>query len=72
MSAAKSMVWYMRLGLFSTITEIGTEPFITKPVRELLFDGYDDMLLSIASWLGPKSDIPMDKFGWFYKVNGNP
>ena len=37
-------------------------------IRELLFEGYDDILLSMADMFAPKSDRPMDKFAWFYKV----
>ena len=48
---------------------MGIGPFLTKPAREFLFEGYDDMLLSIASLSGQDTcGKPMDKFGWFYKV----
>lgn len=41
---------------------------VTKPVNELLFDGYHDKLLDIAARLNI-SGFNMDKFGWFYQVN---
>ncbi|GFQ69286.1 protein croquemort [Trichonephila clavata] len=41
--------------------------FIQKPVRELLFEGYDDKLMQIAKTF---MHLPYDKFGWFYKRNG--
>ncbi|XP_011300459.1 protein croquemort isoform X2 [Fopius arisanus] len=43
---------------------------VTKTVRELLFDGYEDDLINFAK----KYDIPgipWDKFGWFYGRNGS-
>lgn len=40
---------------------------ITKTVQELLFDGYDDILLKVAVDLN-LTKIPYDKFAWFYKV----
>lgn len=39
----------------------------TKTVRELLFDGFDNAIQNIASYI---PGFPaLDKFGWFYKVN---
>ena len=43
--------------------------FINKTVGELLFDGYDDPVLEIGSSFDEEEKkIPMEKFGWFYKV----
>lgn len=46
------------------------ELFITRPVRELLFEGYSDSMLGLAKSFqvfgGP---VKYDKFGWFYKVS---
>lgn len=60
--------------------------FVNKTIGELLFDGYEDPVLQIASLNEEEEDefdmfgeeeeinepepfaIPMDKFGWFYKV----
>ncbi len=41
-----------------------------KTVRELLFDGYSDPILEVASELKKITNIsiPFDKFGWFYDV----
>ena len=36
---------------------------------ELLFDGYEDTLLSMADMMAKEGDRPMDKFAWFYKVS---
>ena len=43
--------------------------FVNKSIGELLFEGYEDQLLAIAEWAGQKSRTPLDKMGWFYKVN---
>lgn len=46
---------------------------ITKSVRELLFDGYDDPLLDLiikANLPGVRLP-PFDKFGWFYARNNS-
>lgn len=44
--------------------------FKTHTVAELLFDGYEDELLSFAKKLNITSlNIPFDKFGWFYGVS---
>jgi hypothetical protein len=45
---------------------------VTKPVRELLFDGYEDKVLTLLQTLPPRPGmptIPFDKFGWFYDRN---
>ena len=46
---------------------------VTKTVREFLFDGYEDPLITMAETLPALAqiDIPFDKFGWFYKVHYN-
>jgi hypothetical protein len=42
--------------------------FLNKTVGELLFEGYEDDLITIGDAVANNGDIPMDKFGWFYKV----
>ncbi|KAJ8669368.1 hypothetical protein QAD02_000627 [Eretmocerus hayati] len=42
---------------------------ITKTVKQLLFDGYDDILLDLAAKV--KFDLPFEKFAWFYARNGS-
>jgi len=63
------MSWLMQWGLFETISAVESTPFITKTARQLLFDGYEDPLMSMADMFS-SSDRPMDKFAWFYKRNG--
>jgi scavenger receptor class B protein 1 len=43
---------------------------ITKSVKEILFDGYDDILLKIAVDLN-MTQLPSEKFAWFYGVSNN-
>lgn len=49
------------------------QAFVTKEARELLFEGYEDDLISMAqqiSQYGPiKLNIPYDRFGWMYGVS---
>ncbi|XP_049547847.1 protein croquemort-like isoform X1 [Anopheles darlingi] len=57
-----------------------TSPFYDVPVREMIFDGYDDPLLrsllllleQIPEDQRPSIKLPpYDKFGWFYGRNGS-
>lgn len=43
----------------------------TKPVGELLFDGYSDPFLSIVKKLPVQNTPPFNKFGWFVDRNGS-
>uniref|UniRef100_A0A1B6DBG4 Uncharacterized protein n=1 Tax=Clastoptera arizonana TaxID=38151 RepID=A0A1B6DBG4_9HEMI len=47
---------------------------VSKSVQELLFEGYDDSLMSFAVHISPDLFVlssPFDKFAWFYKRNGS-
>lgn len=45
---------------------------ITRTVRELVFDGYDDKILDVLRRLNLKKfEIPFDRFGWFVDRNGS-
>ena len=57
--------------LDSTFAMIDATLFVNKTVGELLFEGYEDTLLAIAEMAGAtaESNVPMDKFGWFYAVS---
>lgn len=60
---------FLQWGLSSTLETIGSRPWTRKTVGELLFDGYEDTLLSLAEWFAPdEAGMPVDRFGWFYKV----
>jgi scavenger receptor class B protein 1 len=47
--------------------------FVTKTVKELLFDGYDDALLKVIRASNDPSfpKIPFDRMGWFYSRNNS-
>ena len=43
---------------------------MNKTVGELMFDGYEDPVMQMGAMTEEESEsnVPMDKFGWFYKV----
>ncbi|XP_021004437.1 protein croquemort [Parasteatoda tepidariorum] len=43
--------------------------YVTKNVRDLLFDGYDDEIFEAVKEMGIV--VPYEKFGWFYAKNGS-
>lgn len=47
---------------------IGEKLIITKTVNELLFEGYNDTMLTIARKM-KLTKIPMTKFAWFFEVS---
>lgn len=50
----------------------GEKIYIQKSVREILFDGYDDPLIDIASKLNISSlNLPFTKFAWFVDRNNS-
>ncbi|XP_069695617.1 protein peste-like [Periplaneta americana] len=57
----------------STGMRMMSKVWITKPAKEILFDGYDDPLMKIVnaapSLLG--TTVPGDKMGWYYGRNGS-
>lgn len=54
------------------LNEEGGTFYVTKKVREVLFDGYQDKLLDFVRKLNKKGlNIPFDKFGWFYDRNNS-
>ena len=62
---------FARWTLSSVIDSLEAKVFINRTVGELLFEGYEDPLLSLADWVGDEigTVMPTDRFGWFYKVN---
>lgn len=50
---------------------LGVRLEVTKTVRELLFDGYEDRLLSFVQNLPVPNRPPFKKFGWFVERNGS-
>lgn len=48
------------------------QPYIVKKANELLFDGYEDDLISMAATvqdMGMNLNIPYKRFGWMYDVS---
>ena len=58
-------------GLFEIFKQrFNMEPFITKPVGELLFKGYqEDLLLELYTYTG-NEQFKTGRFGYFYPKNG--
>lgn len=44
---------------------------VTRSVKELLFQGYEDALMTISRSIPGASSSPYDKFGWFYGRNNS-
>lgn len=65
--------YLMQLSLSSALKITGQKIWITKTAGELLFNGYDDPLVTIASKMlrGKGDEIVYDKSGLFYMRNGS-
>jgi len=61
--------YFAELGI-STMIGFRDSLFRTRPARDWIFEGISDSLLTMGSFFVQATDIPMDKFGWFYKRNG--
>ncbi|EZA51413.1 protein croquemort isoform X2 [Ooceraea biroi] len=59
---------YIRALTNGFMVRLGEKLMLTKSVRELLFEGYDDTLLRIARKMNA-TRLPYTKFGWFYARN---
>ncbi|KAG0724300.1 Scavenger receptor class B member 1 [Chionoecetes opilio] len=60
-----------KLALSSMLEVLGTKPFVTKTVQQLMW-GYDDPLLKIAKdIIPPDKRLPYEQFGFFIKKNGS-
>ena len=57
--------------VFFFLDSMQSELFVNRTVGQLLFEGYEDELLALAEMVGEKSRTPLDRFGYFYKVNDN-
>ena len=69
---AKSQSKFIRGTINIALLMIAEKLFVSKTVRELLFQGYKDPILTDTKFL-PSSLVPvkMDKFGYFYPRNGS-
>jgi scavenger receptor class B protein 1 len=41
---------------------------VTKTAAELMFEGYEDDMITMAKSFGSMGQVPFDRVGWFYKV----
>jgi scavenger receptor class B protein 1 len=76
-AAAQSMTfdYHMRKVMSQVLNGYYEDIFVTKTARELLFEGYDDDMVTMGK-MGSvagfdMSSIPYDKIGWFYLVSGS-
>ncbi|BES94273.1 Scavenger receptor [Nesidiocoris tenuis] len=53
------------------LTSLKYEVEMVKTVKELMFEGYSDHILSILKYHPEYNKKVLDKFGWFYKRNGS-
>jgi hypothetical protein len=62
--------FFMQWGLADIFATMEATLFINKTIGELMFEGYEDELVSIGDAFMEEEEkaVPMDKFGWFYKV----
>lgn len=66
---ARSMPSILKIPVNYILNERGGSLMVTKTVRQLIFDGYDDVLLDFLKDSELPYDLPFDKFGWFYARN---
>lgn len=59
---------FFRESVTDIIVETKSSFFVRKSVRELLFDGYEDPILSMAKLMG--FEVPSTKFCWLLNKNG--
>jgi len=70
-AAASKNDFLMQWALTDVFATMEAELFINKTVGELLFEGYEDELITIAdAYKEDEVAIPLDRFGWFYGRNG--
>ena len=58
-------------GVEMSLAFFGQQIHLTKTASELLFEGYEDAMISVASEIGKIMgfDVPFDnRYGWFYQV----
>lgn len=73
---ARNWNWLLQRALSFALDRYRHEAFIVKEARELLFEGYEDDLITLANRMSKilpfKLEIPYDKFGWMYGVSSIP
>lgn len=70
--ALRNSPFYIKFFADQLLERHGLSIFSTRTVRELLFDGYDDPLLTyLRGFPQLPINIPFTKFGWFFSRNGS-
>lgn len=67
---AKNWSFFKKMGLSMTLNTYGQKIYVTKTVGELLFDGYEDEMVTMSRNLpifGEEAHV--DRVGFFYKVD---
>ncbi|KAF5278408.1 hypothetical protein FQA39_LY05897 [Lamprigera yunnana] len=62
--------WNLIVQTFITAPVRNASVYIRKTVKELMFDGYEDPVLSVLNSLPFLTDPDNNRFGWFYGRNG--
>ncbi|GAB6025711.1 scavenger receptor class B, member [Chamberlinius hualienensis] len=60
---------FVRVALSFALSTLHEKFFVEKKVRQVLFEGYDDPIITIAKQILGR--FPFDKFGYFYGRNGS-
>lgn len=68
MAATKLRDWGNVISDF-TLARFSQQVSVTQSLQQLLFDGYEDNLVSVAKTI---NESPFDKFGWMYSVSISP
>ncbi|KAB0794889.1 hypothetical protein PPYR_11728 [Photinus pyralis] len=63
--------WHLAVQLFVSTPVKRSPVFVQKTVKEILFDGYEDPVLSVLNAVPFVSDTEATKFGWFIGRNGS-
>lgn len=70
---ARDWSYVMQKQVSMGLTLYGHQAYVIKEARELLFDGYEDDLINMASQMSDlgafKFNMPYTRFGWMYDVS---
>lgn len=59
--------WKQKITISAALSTFGQKIHVTKTVGELLFDGYEDSMISLSTIFS--NDTPFDRVGFFFKRN---
>ncbi|XP_018398324.1 PREDICTED: protein croquemort-like [Cyphomyrmex costatus] len=69
-TAVKGQSAFIRKLVNGAMVRLGEKLVITKSVKMLIFEGFNDTLLELARKM-KLTNLPYSKFGWFYSRNGS-